>query len=157
MFAYAENDRGKFTVTVKSLENGRETVILSGGNRVFKQTVDYHIPLISWSDSHTLGVIGVKYGEYLFWLYDLSTHSTLPRELERFNNIRSFDFSGNGRLAVLSADMEGQNDLFLISSRRADRVRRLTNDIFDDFDPSFIPNTNTVVFSSNRTTDTTIR
>ncbi len=27
--------------------------------------------------------------------------------------------------------------------------------MFDDFDPSFIPNTNTVVFSSNRTTDTT--
>jgi hypothetical protein len=153
--AYAENDRGKFTVTVKSLENGSETVILSGGNKVFRQTVDYHIPLISWSDSHTLGVIGVKYGQYIFWLYDLSTRSTLPRELERFNNIRSFDFSGNGRLAVLSADMEGQNDLFLISSRRADRVRRLTNDIFDDFDPSFIPSTNTVVFSSNRTTDTT--
>ncbi len=152
--AYAENDRGKFTVTVKSLENGKETVIISGGNKVFRQSVDYHIPLISWSDSHTLGVIGVRYGQYMFWLYDLSTHSTLPRQLEKFSNIRSFDFSGNGRLAVVSADMEGQNDLFLLSSRR-DRVKRLTNDIFDDFDPSFIPNTNTVVFSSNRTTDTT--
>ena len=54
----------------------------------------------------------------------------------------------------MSADIEGQNDLYLISSRR-DRVRRLTNDLFDDFDPSFIPNTNTVIFSSNRTTDTT--
>ena len=152
--AYAENDRGKFTVMVKSLENGRETIILTGGNKVFKQTVDYHVPLLSWSDSHTLGVIGVKYGEYIFWLYDLSTRSKLPRQLDKFSNIRSFDFSGNGRLAVVSADMEGQNDLFLISSRR-DRTRRLTNDIFDDFDPSFIPNTNTVVFSSNRTTDTT--
>ncbi len=152
--AYAENDRGKFTVTVKSLENGKETMILSGGNKVFRQTVDYHIPLLSWSDAHTLGVIGVKYGEYVFWLYDLSTRSTLPRQLEKFSNIRSFNFSGNGRLAVVSADMEGQNDLFLISSRR-DRTRRLTNDLFDDFDPSFIPNTNIVVFSSNRTTDTT--
>ena len=152
--AYAENDRGKFTVMVKSLENGSETIILTGGNKVFKQTVDYHVPLLSWSDSHTLGVIGVKYGEYIFWLYDLSTRSKLPRQLDKFSNIRSFDFSGNGRLAVVSADMEGQNDLFLISSRR-DRTRRLTNDIFDDFDPSFIPNTNTVVFSSNRTTDTT--
>jgi Tol biopolymer transport system component len=152
--AYAENDRGKFTVLVKSLENGKETVILTGGNKVFKQSVDTHIPLISWSDAHTLGVIGVKYGQYIFWLYDLSTRSTLPRQLERFSNIRSFDFSTNGRLAVMSADMEGQNDLFLISSRR-DRTKRLTNDIFDDFDPSFIPNSSTVVFSSNRTTDST--
>ncbi len=150
--AYAENDRGKFTVRVKSLENGRETVILNGGNRVIKQTVDYKIPLLSWSDANTLGVIGVKDGQYVFWLYDLVTKSKLPRELDRFSNIRSFDFSGNGRLAVLSADLAGQNDLFLISSRR-DRTRRLTNDLFDDLDPSFIPNTNTVVFTSNRTTD----
>ena len=152
--AYAENDRGKFTVLVKSLENGRETVILTGGNKVFKQTVDIHIPLLSWSDSHTLGVIGVRNGDYIFWLYDLSTRSKLPRQLDKFSNIRSFNFSGNGRLAVMSADMAGQNDLFLISSRR-DRTKRLTNDIFDDFDPSFVPNSNTVVFSSNRTTDTT--
>lgn len=152
--AYAENDRGKFTVIVKSLENGKEKVIISGGNRVFRQTVDTNIPLLSWSDSHTLGVIGVRNGDYVFWLYDLSTQSKLPRALEKFSNIRSFSFSGNGRLAVMSADIAGQNDLFLISSRR-DRTRRLTNDVFDDFDPTFIPNSNTVVFSSNRTTDTT--
>ncbi|MBX2901835.1 MAG: PD40 domain-containing protein [Cyclobacteriaceae bacterium] len=150
--AYAENDRGKFTVKVRSLENGKETIILNGGNKVFKQTVDHNIPLLSWSDANTLGVIGVKNGTYVFWLYDLLTRSKLPRELDRFSNVRNFDFSGNGRLAVLSADLNGQNDLFLISSRR-DRTRRLTNDIFDDLDPTFIPNTNTVVFSSNRTTD----
>ncbi len=150
--AYAENDRGAFTVRVKSLENGRETVILNGGNKVIRQAVDYSIPLLSWSDANTLGVIGVKNGQYVFWLYDLVTKSKLPRELDRFSNIRSFNFSGNGRLAVLSADLMGQNDLFLISSRR-DRTRRLTNDLFDDLDPSFIPNSNTIVFSSNRTTD----
>lgn len=150
--AYAENDRGKFVIKVKSLENGREATILSGGNKVIKQDVDFRVPLISWADPNTLGVIGVKHGGYVFWLYDLNTKSKLPRELERFSNVRSFDFSGNGRLIVLSADFEGQNDLFLLSSRR-DRTRRLTNDLFDDLDPSFIPNTNRIVFSSNRTTD----
>ena len=53
---------------------------------------------------------------------------------------------------VISADFEGQNDLFLLSSRR-DRTKRLTNDKFDDLDPAFVPNSNTVVFSSNRFTD----
>ncbi len=110
--AYAENDRGKFTVIVKSLETGRENTILTGGNKVFRQTVDTHIPLLSWADGHTLGVIGSRYGEYIFWLYDLSTRSKLPRQLDRFSNIRSFDFSGNGRLAVMSADIEGQTIYF---------------------------------------------
>lgn len=151
--AYAENDRGKYVVKVKSLENGKETTIINDGNRVINQTVDYRMPLISWSDANTLGVIAPRHGEYVFWLYDLNTRTKIPRELDRFSNIRSLDFSGNGRLVVISADLSGQNDLFLISSRN-DRTRRLTNDLYDDFDPSFIPNTNTIVFSSNRTIDT---
>lgn len=150
--AYAENDRGRYIVKVRSLENGKERTIISGGIKVIKQQVDYRLPIISWADDHTLGVIGVKNGEYVFWLYDLSTRTKLPRELDKFSNVRSISFSGNGRLAVLSADFEGRNDLFLISSRR-DRVRRLTNDLYDDLDPSFIPGTNRIVFSSNRTTD----
>ncbi|MCU0420615.1 MAG: translocation protein TolB [Cyclobacteriaceae bacterium] len=151
--AYAENDRGRFHVMVKSLENGRETTVLQGGNRAFRQRVDNRVPLLNWADPNTLGVITINKGNYVFWLYDLTTKNKLPRELDQYSNIRSFDFSGNGRLAVLSADQNGQNDLYLISSRR-DRTRRLTNDVYDDLDPAFIPNTNTLIFSSNRVTDT---
>jgi hypothetical protein len=153
MLAFAENDRGRYKIKVLTLDGGRETTILSGGNKVLKQTVDYHEPLLNWADDHTLGVIGKEYGKFTFWLYDLQTKSKIPRSLDRFNNIRSFDFSQNGRLAVVSADQDGQNDLYLIASRR-ERTRRLTNDIYDDLDPSFIPGTNSVVFSSNRVTDT---
>jgi hypothetical protein len=151
--AYAENDRGSYIVKVRSLRTGKEKTIISGGSKVINQRVDYRHPLISWADANTLGVVGIKQGEYVFWLYDLNTRSKLPRELDRFSNIRSLNFSGNGRLAILSADFEGRNDLFLLSSRR-DRVRRLTNDLYDDLDPAFVPGTNRIVFSSNRISDT---
>ena len=150
--AYAENDRGKYVVKVRSIETGKEVTILRHGSKVINQEVDYRLPIIGWSNANTLGVIAVDKGNYTFWLYDLSTKTKLPRELDKFNNVRSINFSANGRLAVLSADYEGKNDLYLISSRR-DRIRRLTNDIYDDLDPTFIPNTNKIVFSSNRTTD----
>lgn len=151
--AFAENDRGRYIVKVRSLADGRERTIISGGSKGINQRIDYSLPLISWADPNTLGVIGLKYGQYVFWLYDLSSRSKLPRELDRFSNIRSLSFSSNGRLAVISADFEGRNDLFLLSSRR-DRVRRLTNDLYDDLDPSFVPGTNSIVFSSNRASDT---
>lgn len=151
--AFAENDRGRYIVKVRSLDNGRERTIISGGSKVIGQRIDYNLPLLSWADANTLGVIGLKYGEYVFWLYDLSTRSKLPRELDRFSNVRSLNFSDNGRLAVISADFEGRSDIFLLSTRR-DRVRRLTNDLFDDLDPSFVPGSNRIVFSSNRTSDT---
>lgn len=152
--AYAENDRGRYIVKVRSLVNGREKTILSGGSKVIKQRVDYRLPLIAWADANTLGVIGVKSGQYVFWLYDFTTRSKVPRELERFSNVRSFDFSSNGRLVILSADFEGKSDLFLMSAKRNRAPRRLTNDIYDDVDPTFIPNTNRILFSSNRTSDT---
>ncbi len=151
--AYAENDRGRYIIRIRSLESGKTKTIISGGSKVINQRVDYRQPLIAWSDANTLGVIGVKHGEYVFWLYDLSTNSKQPRALEKFSNVRSFSFSGNGRLVILSADFEGKSDLFLLSARR-DRVKRLTNDLFDDLDPTFIPNSNRIVFSSNRTNDT---
>lgn len=151
--AYAENDRGRYIVKVRSVQTGKETTIIRHGSKVINQEVDYRLPIIGWSDANTLGVIAVRNGEYTFWLYDMNTRTKLPRELDKFNNVRSIAFSSNGRLAVLSADYEGRNDLYLISSRR-DRIRRLTNDVYDDLDPSFIPNTNRIVFSSNRTSDT---
>lgn len=151
--AFAENDRGRYIVKVRSLENGREKTIISGGSKVINQRIDYNLPLISWADANTLGVVGLRYGQYVFWLYDLGSRSKLPRELDRFSNIRSLNFSDNGRLAVMSADFEGRNDLFLVSARR-DRVRRLTNDLYDDLDPSFIPGSNRIIFSSNRRSDT---
>lgn len=150
--AYAENDRGRFIVKVRSIETGKETTILTQGSKVVNQEVDYRLPILGWSDANTLGVIAVRRGNYTFWLYDLSTKTKLPRELDKFNNVRSISFSANGRLAVLSADYEGKNDLYLISSRR-DRIRRLTNDIYDDLDPAFIPGTNRIVFTSNRPSD----
>lgn len=153
LVAYAENDRGRFIVKVRSVNNGRETTILSGGSKVIRQRVDYRMPLIGWADANTLGVVGIKRGTYMFWLYDFNTKTKLPRQLNKFSNVRSLNFSSNGRLAVVSADSEGQNDLFLISTRR-DRVRRLTNDIYDDLDPAFIPDSEGLIFSSNRVSDT---
>jgi Tol biopolymer transport system component len=150
--AYAENDRGNYVVKVRSLKNGRERNIISSGTKVIGQRVDYRLPLISWADANTLGVVGLKHGRYLFWLYDLSTRTKMPRELDKFSNVRSVNFSNNGRLAIISADYEGRNDLFLLSTRR-DKLRRLTNDLYDDLDPSFIPNSNKIVFSSNRSND----
>lgn len=151
--AYAENDRGHFIVKVRSLVNGKENRIIVDGSKVINQRVDYRLPLISWADDNTLGVIGLRKGEYVFWLYDLITKTKLPRTLDKFSNVRSFNFSANGRLVIISADLAGQNDLFLMSARK-ERLKRLTNDLYDDLDPSFIPATNKIVFSSNRTSDT---
>ena len=74
------------------------------------------------------------------------------KPLTRFNQIKSFSLNQNGRLAIISGDTDGKSDLFLVSVLR-NSVRRITSDIFDDIDPTFIPGTAAIVFSSNRPSD----
>src|SRR6218665_608140 len=150
--AYAKNDRGRFTVFVRSVESRKDIKILDGGLHSIDPDLDYRMPVLRWSNASTLGVIIQEKGNYAFLLYDLKTRGKQSRSLARFSNIRNLAFSGSGSLVVLSADAEGQNDLYLMSTRR-DLIRRLTKDAFDDLDPVFVPGTNTIIFSSNRHAD----
>ena len=153
MLAYAINDGGRYRVYVEDLESGRRSKILTGGNRLLNQKADKTNPIINWADNKTLGIISFMKGKNIMWLYDIETKSKLVTPLDRFDHISSFDFSGNGRLAALSATRSGRTDIYLLSVRR-NKIRQLTNDYYDDITPSFVPGTNTIVFSSNRVTDT---
>ncbi|MDN5215778.1 translocation protein TolB [Fulvivirgaceae bacterium BMA12] len=151
--AYAQNNDGKYKVIIKDTNTGKERTALIGGYKVINQEVDHEIPVLSWKDDHTLGIINVKAGKSYLWLYDINTKRKFKKELGRFNQIKEFDFSTNGNLLVLSADIKGKSDIFIISLRR-NGLKRVTNDIYDDVSPKFIPNSKSIVFSSNRTSDT---
>lgn len=151
--AYAINDDGKYSVFIENLETKSKRKVFSGGYKLLNQKVDKSNPIINWADDKTLGIISYSKGKNVMWLYDLETKTTLISPLERFDQIGSFDFSGNGRLAALSATRNGKTDIYLLSVRR-NKIRQLTNDYFDDITPSFIPGTNTILFSSNRENDT---
>ncbi|MEJ2003525.1 MAG: translocation protein TolB [Cyclobacteriaceae bacterium] len=151
--AYTVNNAGKFEVIVRNVTSGKENTVLSGGYKVLDQPYETTLPLLDWADTTRLGIIHSKRGRMTFTIYDVLSHSKLPRYLDRFSHVRDFSFSSNGRLLAVSAVVDGQNDLFLLSTLR-DRTKRLTNDIYDDISPVFLPNSNTIVFSSNRKSDT---
>ena len=151
--AYAQNNTGRYKVVVRDNNSGKEKIALTGGYKVINQEVDHEIPMLSWKDDHTLGIVNVKRGRSFLWLYDVNTKSKFKKELGRFNQIKEFDFSSNGNLMVLSADIKGKSDIFIISLNR-NGLKRVTNDIYDDASPRFIPNSKSIVFSSNRVNDT---
>jgi Tol biopolymer transport system component len=150
--AYVEINSGKFKVLVTDLERNRTRTAVSGGYKIIDQDINKFQPVIAWQDNNNLGIIGPLYGRTHLWIYDASARRRTKKELGRLNNVRSFDIDPGGSLAVLSADLDGKNDLFLISLRR-NSIKRITNDIYDEVNPRFIPNTSSIVFSSNRSTD----
>ncbi|MBR9998762.1 MAG: translocation protein TolB [Cyclobacteriaceae bacterium] len=150
--AFTENKRGKYRVKIKGLEKGNTRKAYVGGYKVINQEIDYDLPLTSWIDNSNLAIISTKYGKNFVWFYNINSKSKQKKELTRLSNIKDFDVSESGNLAVISGDIEGQNDIFLISLRR-NSIKRLTNDIYDDINPKFIPGTSAVIFSSNRPND----
>lgn len=150
--AYAVIKNGKFHVVVQDLETGAKKNIVEGGYRINGQDVDETLPLLDWQDETTLGVILFKRGFLYLNTYNIETGKKFQKPLNRFHQIESFAFNDNGKLVVISGDIDGQNDLFLMSMRR-NALRRITNDAYDDLDPTFVPGTAAMVFSSNRAND----
>jgi len=152
-YAYAINNKGKYKVLLKWVGRKKEKVILKGGYKVINQEPDKNIPLLSWKDENTLGIINTKYGKNYLWIYEIGSNKKIKKELTRINQVKDFDIVRNGNLAVLSADRNGDHDLYLISLRR-NSIKRITSDFYDDVNPRFVPGTSSIIFSSNRTTDT---
>lgn len=150
--AYATLKSGKYQVFVQDIETGSVKKITEGGYKINGQDVDKTLPLLDWQDNFNLGVILFKRGFLYLNTFNTETGKKIQKPLTRFRQIESFTFNDNGRLALISGDVDGQNDLFLISMRR-NALRRITNDIYDDLDPAFVPGTAAFVFTSNRAND----
>lgn len=150
--AYSVLRNGKFQVVVEDLSTGSRKNIVEGGYRINGQDVDVTLPLLDWQNASTLGVILFKRGFLYLNTYNIETGKKFQKPLNRFHQIESFSFNDNGKLVVISGDIDGQNDLFLMSMRR-NALRRITNDVYDDLDPAFVPGTAAMVFSSNRAID----
>ncbi len=151
--AYARIKNGKYYVFVDDLASGKKKLLVKGGFKINNQRVDEHLPLVDWQDAQTVGVIVFRRGNLFLDTYNINSGEKRRKPLSRFRQIESFTFNDNGRLAVISGDIDGKNDLYLISMRR-NALRRITNDVYDDIDPVFIPGTAAILFSSNRTSDT---
>lgn len=150
--AYSINNRGRFKVKLREISTGNEKIIFRGGQRRLEDSEDTFAPAMDWGDSTTLGIVSYERGVNFLYLYNPYTKKTQKRDLRRFDQINQIDIYPNGKTAVISANDNAQSDLYLISTGRPN-VRRLTNDIFDDLHPAFIPETKRIVFSSNRKTD----
>ncbi len=151
--AYSKNILGRYQVFAYDNETGRSKKLLTSGIRIQGQQVDYELPLLDWIGDDQLGVVYFKRGYLNIVIFNVETGEKLTKPLQRFDQIKSFSFNENGRLAIVSGDVDGRNDIFLVSMRR-NAIRRITNDVYDDIDPAFIPGTAAIVFSSNRPADT---
>jgi hypothetical protein len=153
LIAFSENNKGAYKVKIKNLQNNKETTIFKGGYRTTEQAINFNVPLLTWRNETQLVIIGYQKGLLHLWLYDTKTKKKRANKLP-FTHIHSLAASDDGSQLVLSAEKEGQNDLYTYKFENQ-AITQLTDDIFDDITPSFLKNSNKIVFASNRLNDTT--
>jgi len=152
--AYALNRNGKYRVAVKNLETARTRTVLKKGFRVMNQRTENRLPLLAWQNNSVLVMFSARNGKHYFWFYDFDKKTNRRKRIifDRFTHIHDFSISTDGKRAVFSAERKGKSDIYLYQFANQ-RLTQITNDGFDDLSPTFLGNTNKIVFTSNRQTD----
>ena len=156
-FAYTVLHDGKFNVEVVNTTTRKKTMVLTGGYRLDGQATRTSTPLVAWQRDNNLLVLTDELGKtnlYRFGNFEKRPKQEFRRSVNGLTQVVWMDASEDGGSLILSADRQGQNDLFLYSINRGS-YQQLTNDLYDDLYPQFVGRTaRTVVFSSNRSADT---
>lgn len=155
--AYATSRDGRFDVEVVNTTTRKKSAILQGGYRQDGQIALRSItPLVAWQRDNDLAVVTDEKGKSYLYIYtnvEKRPRLKTRQQLQGVTQIVSIDASADGAGIVVSADRNGQNDLFLYSLGRG-TFQQLTNDLYDDMNPQFVGRgTSRIVFASNRLQD----
>lgn len=106
---------------------------------------------IAWNQDGTeLAIIAYKHPYLELIYYDLETKESTVFQLEaNVQRINSMSWSHDGARLVVSALVNGQVDLYTTAANTAD-FTSITNDIYDELDPSWSLDDQYIFFSSNR-------
>ncbi len=147
--AYVQHYMGQYKVKLLNTSKNRKKTILKGDYKL-NRTPDFTHPNLSWHpDSKVLAIIEEKKGEIVLNLYDTKTNKKNKIKLLDIEKVLSFSYNEKGNKLVFSAVKNGQTDIFIYSVLGNSHIQ-VTNDIWDDFNPKFIPGTKKIIFSSNR-------
>ncbi|GAB3649562.1 hypothetical protein GCM10028791_15370 [Echinicola sediminis] len=146
--AYVINNDGKYKVVVRNLSSDNEFTIYKGGYATDDQEANFTTPVIAWRDTLNLTIATFKRGLTTLRMRSIDGSNQDKIFLRNITQIKSFDFSPNGKNMVISAMAGGRTNIYTLNLRG--QGRRITNDIFDDITPAYI-NDSTIVYASNKT------
>jgi Tol biopolymer transport system component len=154
MIAWVSNNWGKRRIWLYDTATGKSKKIFSAEPK-YEQSVDYSYPVMTWHPGgQILTFVNEEKGGIQLYFYRTDKKKFEQRALPLFEKVLSLSYSPDGTQLVMSAVMNGMTDIYLhtIISGTSERI---TYDVADDIDPSFIRGRDeTIIFSSNRLTDT---
>jgi len=151
--AYVTHELGQYRIWIYDKENKSSKCILKREPRM-DRIPDKSFPVLAWHPSgEMLSYIFEKRANAWLGSYSIEDKKHTQKELYLVEKINSMRYSQDGKRMVLSGVNRGQTDLYLYQVV-GNNFERLTNDTWDDLDPSFIEGGKRIIFTSNRVDDT---
>lgn len=152
LFAYSTNEMGKYIVWLFDTETGKKKSIVRKEHRLM-QITDYSYPILAWHPSgQSLSFITEEKGGFWLYFFELDSKELTKNEIFSFSKINDFSFSPDGKSFVFTAMKDGQVDVFTYNVL-AHTHKAVTNDVCDEKDASYSNNRSSIVFASNRLSD----
>ncbi len=150
--AYISNHHGRYRVILHDFVNNKKKVLLRGGFRL-EEIIDLSYPLLAWHPSgRILAIIAEDKGLLNLYFYNMDDEKTTGQYLVNIEKVIDFRYSDDGFHFILSAVQKGKTNIYLYHIP-SNSFEQITDGIFDDHTPTFINNSERILFGSNRPPD----
>ncbi|MDR2972653.1 MAG: hypothetical protein LBU83_12120 [Bacteroidales bacterium] len=159
-YAYTTNEAGQIKVWLKTPEDKKPKVVFRKYAKT-EDNPDFTFPKLAWHpNGEILGFTTedkgrtkkIKTVQSYYYPVVVSTKKRQPRILVELDKITDWSYMPNGTTLLLSGVKNGQSDIYLYHIH-AMGLENITNDIYDELNPRLLNDGKSIIFSSNRPTD----
>ena len=146
---YVVNLEGRYKLYLQDFTSDKIKKIITNEPRLIRiQDVSFPVATFHPSGDYFVYFTERK-GLLMFNLYDIGENTTLTKEVPSLEKILSCDYSSDGKSIVISGVKNGQTDIYIYKIS-GNSVDQLTDDLWDDLNPTWTNDNTGILFSSNR-------
>lgn len=150
---YTSHQLGRYWLYIKDLSSGKTRRLYAAEPRIFRES-DRTYPVVAWHPQSSALVFALeRKGELRLHIHTLEDGKTTRRVVHNMDKILAMNYAPDGKQLILSAVRNGRTNLALYSIQ-GNSHKSLTDDRWDDLDPSFTQDGKYILFASNRPGDT---
>jgi len=147
---YSCDWKGKFQVIRLDIKTGKTHVIFRGGSRFIQQNSEGEFPALCPVSNEQILIAYPQKGYWHGMMMNLNGSERRRLDwFKDFHEVNALRLSPGGKTLAVSGSLGAYSDIFLMSLKQG-KLKRLTQDWYDDLDPFFSPEGDTLYFSSNR-------
>ena len=159
-YAFATNEAGQIKVWLKTPEDKKPKPVFRKYAKT-EDNPDFSFPKLSWHpDGEILGFTtedkgrtkGIKAVQSYYYPVVVKTKKRQPRILVELDKITDWSYLPGSSTLLLSGVKNGQSDVYLYHFQ-ALALNNITNDIYDELTPRMLNDGKSIIFSSNRPSD----